>query len=128
MNLAEDQSFHLSFKGRLLGPFPLTEIKRKYASREIGGLHSLLHEGKKIPLHQAFPVVGPEVGPDTTTKPRPDNHNNLSWVWMNNQRQGPFTTEEIHSLMQNGQLTDKDLFWDQANNQWNPLRDLRNLP
>ena len=122
MTFSDDDMFALSFKGRALGPFRLADIRRKYLNREIGGLHSLMHEGRKIPLSELFAPAPNHQPPQQKTAELPSA--DMLWIWKNGQREGPLTREEIFLGRKEGRLDAQDLYWNRQDNRWDPLAQL----
>ena len=62
--------YSVKWKGRTSGPFSLDELRRKFDSREIGGMHEVLVDGKWITVRAFFRSLEP-AEPKVVSSPPP---------------------------------------------------------
>jgi uncharacterized RDD family membrane protein YckC len=63
--------YSVKWKGRTSGPFSLDELRRRFDSREIGGMHEVLVDGKWITVRAFFRSLQPAAPTVVTTPPPP---------------------------------------------------------
>jgi uncharacterized RDD family membrane protein YckC len=63
--------YSVKWKGRTSGPFSLEELRRRFDSREIGGMHEVLVDGKWMTVRAFFRSLQPAVVPPPPPPPPP---------------------------------------------------------
>lgn len=64
-------SYSVKWKGRTSGPFSLDELRRRFDSREIGGMHEVLVDGKWVTVRAFFRNLQPAAPASVPPPPPP---------------------------------------------------------
>ncbi len=146
-----NDTHYLSWRNKVTGPFTLDEIHEKLRSRELNSLCKVQVNGDWVLLrsflsranftaapqeetiHQESYTESVPTPAEATFTPENYNHSGSTapaldiHIVKSGQQTGPFSREQILSMLQSGVISERDSSWHEGMDNWKPLNEVLNL-